>query len=60
MKKINPRECKHYAQGYCCYRVRCGLTRDRCREIAHCGYGRERCHVKIGSNTKCIQFIKRK
>ena len=56
MKKINPKECKYYAQGYCCHRVMCGLSRDRCRKIWHCRYGRLRCHVKIGSDTKCISF----
>ena len=60
MKKINPRECKFYAQGYCCpsHTKRCGKPRNRCREIAYCSYGRTRCHVKIGSDTKCINFEK--
>jgi hypothetical protein len=53
---INPRQCKFYAQGYCCHRVRCGEGRDNCRKIAFCGYGRLRCCVKIGSDTKCIMF----
>jgi hypothetical protein len=58
VKKINPKECKYYAQGYCCKKVMCGLNRNRCREIAHCGhhFGRGKCHVKIGSDTKCISF----
>ncbi len=55
-KKINPKECKRYAQGYCCERAMCGLGKDRCREIAHCGYGMLRCHVKIDSDIQCILF----
>lgn len=55
--KINPRECKSYGKGgYCCTRAMCGLGKDRCNEIAHCGHGRLRCHVKIGSDTQCISF----
>ena len=58
MKKINPKECKFYAQGYCCpsHTKRCGRPRNRCREIAYCGDGRSKCHVKIGSDTRCINF----
>lgn len=53
MKKINPRECQYYRKGYCCSKETCKLD---CRQIWHCNF-RQRCHVKIESDTKCISFI---
>lgn len=59
-KKVkNKKECRFYAQGgYCCPRVMCGEGRDKCNTIAHCGYGRTRCHIGKDSDI-CIMFVKR-
>ena len=48
MKPVFPKECKSYIKGGYCYHEK--GDRSRC-------YGRIRCHVKEGSDTKCINFI---
>ena len=54
-KKINPRECKSYGKGeYCCGRLY-SKCKDKCNTFSHC-VNRLRCHVKIGSDTRCINF----
>ncbi len=54
--KINPKECKSYGRGgYCCATERNLKCRDKCNSYSWCAQ-RLRCHVKIGSDTKCISF----
>ena len=56
---MNGKDCINYAQGYCCpsHKHKCGLPRNKCRMIVHCGYGfgRIRCHLKTDSD-KCVMF----
>jgi len=55
---VNKKECVNLASGgYCCINSICGVGRDKCHTISHCGYnfGRERCHVKEESDN-CIIF----
>ena len=56
MKIINPKECQYWNEGgYCCDDLDCE-NKSCCNLISHCGM-RMKCHVKIGSDTKCISFV---